>query len=401
MLYTGGIVNFGFTAIFGPVADEFHWSYAQISWASSLLGFEVGLLGGPVMGFLVDRWGPRKLVMVGSIFIFFGFVLLSRISSLAFFYGAFAVIGLGMSTCTQTVFMTAVGNWFHLKVGVAIGIVAAGFGLGGVLVPVVTKLIYLFDWRTAMLIIGTGTLALVFPLSLIIRNKPEQYGYQPDGNVHNAAKTAGDQPIFNNAEINITALQAIRKRAFWNLALSSMLYALVVNAMLTHIMPFLGTLGIDPSLSSLIAMSLPVLSVIGRLSSGWLAIRLGSRKIFSSSFVLMTAGLLLCAYIYQISWLVIPFIIVFSLGWGCSVTTRVSLLREIFGRHSFGKIIGFVAGMMMIGNIVGAPLTGWIYDKWGSYQGAWIGLSLLTLIAAILVLTIPKATTADSRVVTV
>ncbi len=90
-LYTGGVVHFGFTAVFEPIAEEFGWSYATISLASSLRGFEMGLLA-PVAGFLVDRWGPRKLIFGGSILICLGFWLLSRVSSLAMFYRAFALI---------------------------------------------------------------------------------------------------------------------------------------------------------------------------------------------------------------------------------------------------------------------------------------------------------------------
>ena len=80
LLYTGGVANFGFTAVFEPIANEFRWSYAQISLASSLRGLEMGLLA-PVVGFLVDKWGPKKMVFGGSIFLCLGFLLLSRVES--------------------------------------------------------------------------------------------------------------------------------------------------------------------------------------------------------------------------------------------------------------------------------------------------------------------------------
>ena len=119
-VYTAGVVFFGFTAFFEPIVKEFDWSYAQISLAASLRGLEIGLLA-PIMGLLVDRWGPRRLIFTGSILVYIGFFILSRTSSLAMFYGAFAFIAIGMSTCTQTVLMPAVANWFRRKIGVAIG----------------------------------------------------------------------------------------------------------------------------------------------------------------------------------------------------------------------------------------------------------------------------------------
>ena len=101
-LYTGGILVFGFTAFLGPIANEFGWSYAQISLASSLRGLETGLLG-PIVGIMVDRWGPRRLIFGGSIFVSVGFVLLSRVTSLGLFYGSFALISTGVNTCAGVV----------------------------------------------------------------------------------------------------------------------------------------------------------------------------------------------------------------------------------------------------------------------------------------------------------
>jgi MFS family permease len=106
----------------------------------------------------------------------------------------------------------------------------------------------------------------------------------------------------------------------------------------------------------------------------------------------MTIGLFLFAYINDaMMWLLVPFIIVFSLGWGCSVTTRISLLREHFGRSNFGTILGFLSGIMMLGNITGTPIAGWVFDTWGSYKGAWLGFGALTLAGAILAFTSPSS----------
>ena len=177
-----------------------------------------------------------------------------------------------------------------------------------------------------------------------------------------------------------------------------MCHGFVIGAVITHIMPYLSSLGISRSFSSLIALLLPVSSIAGRLSSGWLADRFGSRKIFAASFVSMTIGLFLLSNLSaEMLWLVVPFIIFFSLGWGCSVTSRFSLLREYFGRGKFGTILGFLAGIMMLGSISGSPLAGWIYDNWGTYKGAWLGFCGLTVAGAILLLTTPSPETVRRR----
>jgi len=106
----------------------------------------------------------------------------------------------------------------------------------------------------------------------------------------------------------------------------------------------------------------------------------------------MAAGLFLFGYVTNgMMWLLVPFIITLSLGWGCIVTIRISLLREYFGRGSVGTILGFVAGMMMLGNITGAPIAGWIFDTLVSYKAAWLGFCVFTIAGAVLALTIPSS----------
>ncbi|HEY93522.1 MAG TPA: MFS transporter [Dehalococcoidia bacterium] len=390
LLYTGGVAHFGFTAVFEPIANEFKWSYAQISLASSLRGLEMGLLA-PVVGFLVDKWGPKKMVFGGSIFLCLGFLLLSRVESLLVFYLAFVLIAFGMSFSGGTVIMTAVANWFQKKAGLAMGIVVSGFGLGGLLIPIVTLLVDTYEWRTAMVIIGFGTLGIVLPLSFIMRHRPEDYGYNPDGEDDIVLKPEieNKEPV---PETGMTVRQALKSRVFWQLSIASSCHSFLLGAVVTHMMPYLSSLGVERSTGSFIAMILPVVSIVGRLNGGWLGDRYGRKKVFTTSFFLMTIGVFIYGCLdYSRLWLLVPFILALSLGWGGSVTTRLTLLREYFGRRSFGTIMGFMSGVMMVGHITGAPLAGWIYDNWGTYRGAWLAYGAVTLLGAFLVFTLPAA----------
>jgi len=182
-VYIGGFINLGFTAVFEPLASDFGWSYAQVSLAASLRGLEMSLLA-PIVGLLMDRWGPRRLVFAGAVIIGLGLLLLSRINSLAAFYGVFILIGMGKSTCIGVVPIATVGNWFQKKVTLATGILVSGAATGGLMVPLATRIIDIFEWRTAMAILGFGAWGILLPLSLLFRHKPEQYGYLPDGDLH-------------------------------------------------------------------------------------------------------------------------------------------------------------------------------------------------------------------------
>ena len=179
-VYIAAVVFYGFTAFFQPMADDLGWSYTEISLGASLRGLESGLMA-PVVGMLIDRWGPRRVIFMGAILLSLGMFLLSRSTTLLSFYTAFAFIALGTSGCSMTALVTTVANWFKRNIGLASGIATCGFGLSGIMVPVIVKLIDAYEWRSAMAILALGALLIVAPLSLLFRHKPEQYGYLPDG----------------------------------------------------------------------------------------------------------------------------------------------------------------------------------------------------------------------------
>jgi len=388
-VYTGGVVAFGFTAIFKPLASEFGWSYTQISIAASLRGFEMGLLA-PLVGLVVNRWGPSRLVFSGVICVGLGLVLLSRVSSLGMFYGVFILIAIGMSALTFTVLLTAVGNWFREKVSIATGFVVSGYAVGGILVPVVTMLIDKYDWRTAMVILGLCTWVIALPLSFLIRNKPEQYGYLPDGKVSSAV--AVDESLVSSRSIKVDSPdeEAGTRRVFWYIAVSSMCHMLLTSAVVTHVMPYLTSIGIARAAASLTAGALPLASIGGRLGFGWLGDKFDKRGMAATAFVLMAAGLLSFGYLNSgWTWLLLPFLVLFSTGWGGSVTMRATLLREYFGRSKFGKFHGFVMGVSMLGAMTGAPLAGWVFDKWGTYQWIWLAFAGVAAVALAIVMAIP------------
>jgi OFA family oxalate/formate antiporter-like MFS transporter len=124
-LYVAGAIFFGFTAFFEPIAAEFAWSYTQISFAVSLRGLEMGIFA-PLVGFLADYFGPRKVLFWGAIITGAGLILLGQTQSLAMFYCSFVLLAFGAGGCTTVVTMTAVANWFRKKAGIALGVVGSG-----------------------------------------------------------------------------------------------------------------------------------------------------------------------------------------------------------------------------------------------------------------------------------
>ena len=392
-LLVGGFVVFGFTAFFEPIANEFGWSYAQISLAASLRGAEVGLLA-PLIGLFIDRLGPRRLAFGGAALLGLGLILLSRTTSLGMFYGAFALVAIGISGLSPTVMMTVAANWFRRKVGLATGIMASGFALGGLLIPVVVRLIDVFDWRTAIFILGLIIWVIDLPLSLLVRHKPEQYGYLPDGEQGDTVIPYQGTVPAQTVEIDIGAKQALKSRTFWHVALAMTCQFIAITAVVVHVMPYLSSTGIARSTSSLVATATPLISIIGRLGSGWLSDRFDKKRVAIGCLAVMSLGLLFFSYASaEGMWLLVPFIILFGIGWGGTTTLRAALLREYFGRSKFGTIFGFMMGMIALGGIAGPFLAGWVFDNWGSYHAAWLTFAGLIFAALIIMATTPPVST--------
>jgi OFA family oxalate/formate antiporter-like MFS transporter len=376
-LYMGGAIIYGFTAFFEPIRVDFGWTYTQVSLAASLRGLEMGIFA-PFVGFFADRFGSRNLTLWGTILVGVGLILLSLTQSLATFYASFLIIAFGAGGCATVVTMTAVANWFHRKVGVAMGVMISGFGAGGLMLPLIVRLIDVSGWRTTFIILGLGMWIFGIPASFVIRNRPEQYGYFPDG------KETGD-PLpeieIRNRGSEISLRQALRMRSFWYINSIELIRMLTVMAVITHIMPYLGSLGIPRSTAGLVAGAVPLFSIIGRLGFGWLGDIFDKRYVLALSLFLTSLGLLAFRYT-QSTWVACAFLLLFSPGYGGGMALRGAILREYFGRDSFGKIIGITVGCAATGGIIGPPLAGWVFDTVGSYQPIWLifcGLIGLTI----------------------
>jgi len=383
-LYVSGSVYLGFTAAFEPITNEFGWSYTQVSLAASLRGLEVGLLV-PFAGMLMDRWGPRRLIAGGVALSGLGLMLLSRVNSLAMFYACFILISAGVSTATTTLLMAVVANWFRRQAGLAMGLAASGVAFGGLLIPLITGIVDTFGWRQAMIIMGLGMWAIPLPLSLLLRHKPEQYGWLPDGEDHRSILDEDHSRPEASSEVHVGAKKALTSWTFWIIAVAFLCQVLPVSAVNTHIMPYLSSIGIPRSTSSFIASALPLMTVVGRVGFGWFGDRVDKKGVTALALALTSLGVLILGYTSAgRTWLIVVFIVVFGIGWGGAVPMLSGLLKEYYGRDRLGTIVGFAGSVMMVGVITGAPLAGWVFDQRQDYQPAWFLLAGIVGVATVL-----------------
>jgi len=230
---------------------------------------------------------------------------------------------------------------------------------------------------------------MILPLSLLFRHRPEQYGYFPDGQKQGTVAYLNDSGPSQVVEVEVRAKQALKSGAFWRLALARMYHTMAIAAIITHVMPYLSSIGISRSQSSLVATVIPLMSIFGRLSFGWLGDKFSKRSVATTSFIMISCGVFCFAYASNMRlWLLVPFLVLLGIGYGGTNAILPPLGREYFGRINFGSIYGLMEGIGTIGAIIGPTIAGWAYDNWGNYQIIWLLLAGLAVVAIISVFTI-------------
>ncbi len=388
----GGLVLYAFGAYFTTLIKEFGWSRASLSGVSSLARLDASLLA-PIEGYFVDRLGPRKLMLFGFTLCGIGFMVLSRVNSLIVFYIVFVLlVSTGSAFASFIAPQTAVAHWFIKKRGRAFGIQLAGFGMGGVLVPVVAWLIAQYGWRTAFEVSGFAMWIVGIPMALIIRHKPEQYGYLPDGEIIEEPVNKQEKRVTKVAplEADFTARQALKTKAFWLIALTFLLALMATDAVAVHLAPHLESRGFSPQLAATALGFMALVSIIGRLGFGWLGDMLDKRHALAICLTLQCIGLLILANTTSL-WHVFLYLAIFSPGYGGLRPLSFAIRAEYFGRRAFGTIAGLTQLITMFGTITGPVFAGWMFDTTGSYHLSFtlLGLANIAGIALILMLKRP------------
>ncbi len=388
-----GALIFGFSVFFVPIVQEFGWSRAAAAAGSSLARLESGIFG-PLEGFLIDRLGARRSMLVGIPIFGLGFILMSQMHTLIEFYAIYIICfsfaaSLGFfNSCSA-----AVANWFIRRRSLALGIMSSGIGIGTLLVPGVTWLINEHGWRNAAIVIGITTWIVGIPLALMMRHRPEDSGDHPDGDMPmNLALTeSGIQSTAQPAtkEVAISGRQAIRMPTFWILAFSFALRLMATAAVSLHMFPFMVDIGIPPELAGIMTTALGVLGIFGRLGYGWLGIHWGEKRTYAMGLISLLIGFLVLAFTTSIVGVIVS-LVFYAPAYGGLATQMLVLRGRYFGRRSFATIGGFMAPVLTLGTITGPIYAGWLYDTSGSYRVAFMSFASLMLVALVLLWVLPR-----------
>lgn len=364
--------RFSFSIFQVPLIGEFNWSRAALGGAYSLNMFFHGF-GAPITGSLLDRYGPRRVMPWGSVFI--GAALASGwfITSLWHVYLLTGlVMGIGSALSGYPMHGAIVPRWFLRKRGLAAGIVISGIGVGGlILSPSIERVIAHFSWRHAYLAYGLFVLLVLVPLNfLLIRNRPEEVGQTIDG-LPPREETAPPAPPEERVRFRDALSIVWRDSRFTALALMSFITGLHMNTMMSHMALYLVDQDYGPALAAIILGMTGFLRMFGSMSMGWLSDRMGRIPTLLISYGVAIAGLLLTLLIPQLGYLpVLGFLfgIIYGFGMGGMASIAAALASDIFDRKVIGRVMGIFEICFGLGGMIGPPLAGLAFDLTGSYS---------------------------------
>ena len=371
-------VRSSFSVFYVALLDDFSWDRGDSAGVQSIAMISYTILA-PLVGGVIDRFGPRRVIVPGIIVLTLGLVLCATIETLTQFYLLYGVIVGGGVTCIGIVSYSAIlAHWFEKKRGLASGIAVSGMGLGTFfLVPVSQHFISMWGWRLTFVVLGVLVIIILLPLNAIfLRHKPQELGQSTDGmGFEEAEKEANSDVMYQRVpETNWTISKAFRSGGFWALMTFPLLSVIGIYVILVHNVKFLVDQGIDSMTAAFIFAMAGVISSFFRIFWGWLSDRIGRETTYSIGMLFGCMGVisLLLLETMGAKSFIYTFLIFFGMGWGVTAPMFMSVAADLFKGKAFGLIYGLVEGGIGVGGALGAWVAGFIFDRTQSYHMAFV-----------------------------
>jgi len=378
-----------FALFFVALIDQFHWGRAEAAAALSI-AMVAYMVMAPIVGILVDRIGPRRVMLPGIILTGVGLLLCTQVETLTQFYLFYGVVaGIGIPCLSIAPFTIILAHWFERKRGTANGLASVGMGISSLLfVPLFQYLISLWGWRSAFFIFSLLVFAIPLPLNAIfLKHRPEEIGLLPDGDsVDNMPKEAPFHPTASS--LKKQGLKDVMKTGrFWSVILFPSLIVFGIYIVIVHHVRYLVDLGVDKMWAVALFAGMGAISGGFRFFWGWLSDRIGREIAYTLGgicFSLGILGLLLFQYIPSF-YLLYLFAFFFGAGWGSTAPMFMSISGDLYKGKNFGLIYGMVEGNIGVGAAVGTWVGGYIFDQTQNYFWAFILAILISFISILLV----------------
>lgn len=360
------VLVYTFGVFLKPLSGEFGWSRQAVSAAFGIAAMTVAACS-PVLGRLLDRYGPRR-VIVPCIAVFgCAFASLSALTpNILHLYAVFLVLGMVGNGTAQMAYARAVSTWFVQRRGMALAVMMAGGALGGIVLPPAAQwLIAAAGWRSAFALLGGVVVLVGAPVAgLFVRERPRAAG-------HGGARTLE----------GATVREGLRSRVFWLTVTILFVVSITQNAAITHLPALLSDGGVSPERAALALSAMGVASLFGRLVTGHLLDRFYAPYVSAALLAISAVGayVLSTATTFLAGCVAAAFI---GVGMGGEADVVPYLLSRYLGLRAFATLYGLTWSAYAVAGASGPVLMGWVFDAAGSYGSFLTALALLTMAAA-------------------
>ena len=370
-----GLLNQSFGSYVAVLTEEKGWSKTALSGAAAMKPLEAAFLG-PVLGWIMDKFGTQRMIRTGVVMFGIGFMLLSQIETLIHLYLAFFVIALGSGLSGNFPFNVVVIHWFEKLRARALSSTWLGTAAGGLIVPMVAWLMHEYGWRPAAFISGVVFILVAWPMTRIIHGRPEDIGETADGLPPEPPK-AGEPKAVPSHEQGHTAKQAVMSASFWLISLGHCFALFAVISVNVHAISHIKE-SLDYAISeAALFYTLVLVFQVGGILLGWaIGDKYDKRYIAATCMLAHMMGLLLLAYATGPLMLVV-FAMLHGTAWGLRGPFMAAMRADYFGRKEIGMILGLSSLIVVLGQVGGPMLAGILADTFGNYRAAFTVLACL------------------------
>lgn len=363
--------------------NTFGWSRFAISSTFSLSQLVNGLLG-PIQGWLTDRFGTRLLMNGGTILFGIALIGLGTINNLWTLFLFVLLVGIGANASGFLTMNASLANWFLRRRALAMGLGTTGMGLGGTLAPIVAWGIVTYGWRSVAMASGVVVIILGLPLAQLFRHRPEDYGYNPDGDESVTGVDAANVDSFDRSTLpDFSVAQALRDRNFWLVSFGHALALLAVISIMVHLVPHLvKDIGWSETSAQFLFTVITVTSVLGQIMGGYLGDLYSKSKVAAFCMLGHSSAMVLLA-LTRSGPLIFLAALLHGLSWGMRGPLMMAIRADFYGRTNFATIAGFSTAIVMAGPLVGPAFAGAMSDYFGDYKVAFLIVGLLTGLGSI------------------
>lgn len=383
---TAVLSSYGLGPFVEPIQREFGWSRASISFGLTIVGLSGALLSIP-LGFLVDRFGPRRVALIGAVAMPAAFALLGTATgTVANWYFLWTVLACANFWIQGTVWVTAVSSRFDASRGLAMAITMSGGSLTSAALPVIaTAIIEAYDWRAAFFGVGALWFIIAFPLIFLFFR-----------GAHDTGRRTKEERVLASANLSGVAVNdALRMRQFYQLVLASGFYAFAGIGAIVHFVPILTDQGATPLGAAGVASLVGIFSLVGRLSTGFLLDRFAAQYVGAAVFLLpvVACGLLILDGADPVSQMISSVFLGFTLG--AEIDVIAYLAARHFGLKNYGVLFGSMTAALAVGTALGPLAAGAAFDIYDTYSQFLLLTAALMAISSVAVGTLGPGRSQD------